>query len=98
MEIEKIDLYQKANMRIDKNTSSRKYESISNTRTIPNLKNSRNLLIFQIGKFRKFPVLKIPNIFTLENSKNFQFGEFSKFVILKILKISNLENFKNLKS
>ena len=61
----------------------------------PNLKNSRNLLIFQFGQFQKLAILKISKMSNSENSENFRFGKFWKSTISKILKNFNFETSKN---
>ena len=84
IKIEKIDFYQKVNMRIDKIASSAKYrmnEKFQNCQFF-----SQNY---------EFPIWIILKIVSFENSKNFQVGKFQKFLILRILKCSSLENSKN---
>ena len=60
-----------------------------------NFETYRNLLIFQLGQFQKFPIKKISRISNSEISENFQFIKFQKCPICKFSKILNSENSKN---
>ena len=75
----RIDLYQRANMRIGKN---RKF--LERNFDFPNWKISRNSLIFQFRQFQKLLIWKIRKNFNLESSENVQFGKFKKIWIPKI--------------
>ena len=92
--IQKIDLYQQANMRIGEIVSSAEYrmdEPFQNCQFwifgIPNWKKSRNLLIFQLEQCQR--------ISSLENSKTCQFEKFQKLLNWKIRNILTFENSKN---
>ena len=48
----------------------KRFADLSNFDKFRNWQNSENMLIFQFGKSKKFPIWKIPKIFHLEYSKN----------------------------
>ena len=84
-------------MRIKKIRGVRNIEGTSNSKidhfltkfSFSQLKNFRNLLIFQFGKFEKFPIRNISKIVNLENSETL------KIVNFKIPKIINFKNSKS---
>ena len=88
-------------------TNDKRLANFLNFDSSRNWKNSENLLIFQFGKSKIFPIWKIPKIFTLENSKNsYNWRIFSKsynsenphFTVWKIIKyLGCLNNFKKMK-
>ena len=57
-------------------------------------KKSRNLLVYQFGKFQKFSFLKIPKIINLENSINVHFGKIQILPSWEIRKNFNSANSK----
>ena len=67
-------------MRISEIASSAEYR-IDEQFQNPDLKNSRNLLIFQFGIFQKFAIQKIRKICDFKNSETFPLEKFHKFSI-----------------
>ena len=119
IKIEKIDLYYRSNRRFGKIASSadRMDEQLQSCQFFqpnfgfPNLKDSRNLLIFQFRQVQTFPISETPKTFQLVNaknsdwkitensnsgnSKNLQFEKLQKFLVRENPKIFNLKHCKN---
>ena len=84
IKIEKIDLYQRANMKIDKIASSAKCRI---DEQFQNCQFFSQILILQIDKnleflliLKKIPIRKGPKMFNSKIFKNFQFGKLEKLI------------------
>ena len=103
IDIESINLFQGANMRIGKIVNNAEYrmdEKFQNWEFFSQILFSK---LKRFWKFIHFPIWPVPKIFNLENSDYLQFRKFNKlsiilwkFPIWNIRKIFNQENSKNL--
>ena len=96
--IQKIDSYQRTNMRISKIANSAEYrmdEQFQGWQFWSQILVCQikfffsNLITFQFGILQNFPILMTPRIYDSDNSK-----KFPNFIIFKITKFLKLYNFE----